>query len=205
MRDIYREAGRRRRVEREKLEAQRKIEQAKLHAAKVCAAVSIQLCFRMYMSRKTLRTLRANALWKEEQRAAATKIQSRARGMLARQYAAQLRDQYHADMMNHSAKRIQCRFRGYNARKRMMKKKRRKSVSPKRKRRASIDASSLPSVHRPVTIQMPSRLRRRSNEKSVPTELPRHRDRLPTLRRSSVAMYNREELKLREPQIGDTF
>ncbi|KDO34406.1 hypothetical protein SPRG_01542 [Saprolegnia parasitica CBS 223.65] len=204
MTEVYRAMGRQRRLERFAQAERAKAEHLRQLRLKTRAAIAIQSCYRGYEHRKALLMMRNSAL-RALQTTAAVTIQCLARCLLAKVRLKQLRYDRDMALVHRSATAIQAAFRGHRLRHRSRVSKSRKKSQYRRspvRRRVSISpsASGLPSVAK--TPAPPKRPRR--SLLTVPAELQSPRDYLPPLRRPSQAS-KREELKLKEPTLGDTF
>ncbi|EQC29385.1 hypothetical protein SDRG_12848 [Saprolegnia diclina VS20] len=204
MTEVYRAMGRQRRLERLAQAERAKAEHLRQLRLKTRAAIAIQSCYRGFEQRRALQTIRNSAL-RALQTTAVVAIQCLARCLLAKMRLKRLRYDRDMALVHQSATAIQAAFRGHLLRHRSRAaKSRKKSIyrrSPGR-RRASIapGAGGLPPVAK--TPAPPKRPRR--SLLTVPAELQSPRDYLPPLRRPSQST-KREELKLKEPTIGDTF
>ncbi|CAK4622167.1 hypothetical protein AeMF1_004955 [Aphanomyces euteiches] len=197
--ELYREAGRRRRMERDLLAAQHRAEMAKLLAAQVAGCRAIQRCFRRCNQRKATKLLRvAKRVAKESK--AATRIQCFVRGCLAKTHARRLRQKLSMDTINYSSTLIQAVYRGHCVRQRL-------SIIGSMEAKTS---SHLPAVVlKPTVVKTqpvgPRRPRRRSVV-TVPKPLQSPRDKLPSInRRQQSSRTVWEELKLKEPRIGENL
>ncbi|OQR89432.1 hypothetical protein THRCLA_09743 [Thraustotheca clavata] len=208
MTEVYKENGRKRRMERlaeaEKLQA----ELHRLFRIKYQAALLIQNCFRGYLSRRALRAIRTTAIL-ELQTSAAISIQCLTRCLLAKMHLKKLRQERAIALADKCSTMIQAAYRGYyvRIRSKAMKgayRKRssyRQNVSPARRRTSAI--TNLPIVAKPaIAVAQPKR--RRRSLLNVPYELKSPRDLLPPIRRTSIIM-QREELKLKDTKLGDDF
>ncbi|OQR89875.1 hypothetical protein ACHHYP_05986 [Achlya hypogyna] len=205
MTEVYRAMGRRRRLERLALAEQATAEHIRMLRIKTHAAITIQACYRGFERRRALDEIRAARLRTLENRAAVS-IQCLARCLLAKMRLKALRCTRDTALVHLSATKIQAAFRGHLHRHQARGPRYRKRASyrrsPVRRRSSAMTATytSLPPVAKATPSPAPRRTRR--SLLAVPAELLSPRDYLPPLRRASV---KREELKLKEPTLGDNF
>ncbi|RLO12861.1 hypothetical protein DYB28_014169 [Aphanomyces astaci] len=201
--DVYREAGRKRRMERDRVTAEKRAQAALLIEKKHQGCHVIQGAFRHYNKRKTMRMLQLARRMSQESNAA-THIQSFVRCTLAKKYARQLHARRELDTVHHSSTLIQATYRGHRVRQRMSLA---ATMAATKEVAGSPTKTRLPSVVlKPAVLKPhPTRPSRRRTAVTVPKPLQSPRDRLPSLvqqgrRKPGVSW---EELKLKEPRIGD--
>ncbi|ETW05067.1 hypothetical protein H310_04102 [Aphanomyces invadans] len=202
--ELYREAGRQRRMERDRAAAERRVQAALLLEKQRLGCSVIQGAFRQYNKRKTIRMLQVARRAAREFNAA-THIQAFIRCTLAKMYARQLRERRQLDTVHYSSTLIQATYRGHRVRQRMSL----AAALAASKHAGSPTKTKLPAVGlKPAVLKpQPTRPTRRQSTVTVPKPLQSPRDRLPSLvqpgprrRKSGVSW---EELKLKEPRIGD--
>ncbi|KAF0694553.1 Aste57867_14593 [Aphanomyces stellatus] len=197
--EIYREAGRRRRMERDVQAAKKRAELLQLLARQTRGTIVIQRNFRDHVERKAMRLLHIAQQLAHESRAA-THIQALIRCFMAKRAAHRLRAQRKMDTIHESTTLIQAIYRGHRVRQRMS------VLVVAANPRATAASTRLPVVLKPAVIKaQPARgARRHRSAVAVPEPLQSPRDKLPVIavpRRKSGTSW--QELKLKEPKIGD--